>query len=1587
MGDRPVCTDAYKTDQTDSDKTQRHEPFASQKQANNLSTFQNLLESSWMSASFHRSILALGSEEMASFAKPQASDFAVSGLLLYSPGISLPIGRSQHNSLPLGSFLHARRKRELQLSNSHKLVQAGNIPCVLSRGEHVGNANPFAGGFPAPVCSSKQNSDKKSHAATAWLVEAHRSALDGQAYKTSMAHQAPHLERLEMKGNVMIRHQVDPEDKKTFKKNSHFNKDPRQVDSPRRSNGNQTGPTGRKPNGVHWSSRLDPGCSTAFTRSDTFQAITRHSGSTSTPHPKAAPSRQHLLTCGNELDAVAASPQIHLFTTDEEIAKRFQALYQFHLLQRCFRRWCAGLSSHTKAWLYNQRRILSKALLALQRAVLLQRAQTDTAEMAQRAQTLAQAFHRWKDVYERRQQARLGSDSCTRGHVVALRRRLVKASDSLPLRITYCVWRNHVQSQRIHRAAVIHHHLSVLYKHWLLWRRAWMKQISRSQQMQRARAWREQRLRIRTWTMWLCVWKKRQQTRHLHRLVLQRWNQHTQRVRLMHLAQAVEQLRSIRLLSATFRRWRQAKEVREAMQRLRHLQDRGLLQAAFEKWLHSSRLKVQIRELHQRSDQAHLARIFSYWNGLVLHRRKLALSYRRQQTLTVRSFFQLWRRALELRLLQKRFLILLFFKRQRTSQHTSAVQDETMTVAFSGQHSFCPLEVLWARLVLQMFVYTWREKLKKQQQARWHHAARVRERQRTELVEWHRLAQTELSDKVLRFRARLAQFHNSLSTPGVHSSSDPGRSADYTGSGGQQAVALQVLVRMMQPDLSLAFSQWRSALLSSRKMKRRADLFRNSRELTGVRMSFSTWRTHTEMQQRAVQYRERVLLSHCVTDWRTLMWCGRRERSLQLQAVHCHQTRLLKHCFTAWHRQAAGSVLDSRQRWLEQRVESRCLSRAFSTWAARERQQKAVRAFCTQVLLRRVFAAWQKRVQCHKERQEAALSFVQHRLCSVVFSQWKSSCARQQLANSRAKHTLRLSAKHMLQAWREYTHNRCLMHVQLCAFREGRERALKRKAILIWQQAVENIKIAQQLYQQALLCRFYFKWLDVYERNRELHCLSLDIQELRTRRLQQNFFSLWKLQFLHIRTKKQRLHLQVANFQFHQAVRHRDQHVLTRSLNLWRWKLDLKRRRREIALGVVRIWRGFALRCKELRERVQNVQKLQLSHAFRYWARTMRLSIKAREHHTQKQRRRVLLGWHVHTVWAQRMRYSEACFQYRMELRVMGFCLSLWRRALVQTQNQQCVLEDLLSLYHSRLTAQAFQNWRAATTRQRAAKNINTALLRKWFVRWKQRRDALRTADQFLAQKQKEEMRLILTSWSLWVKEHKGRRQMEEAVRLWLDGRRVCAVFHQWVEVYRQHQVACYHSQIHLLHRSFWTWRAAAIETKRKCQTVEIRLQHHEMRSAFRTWRWATASHKAVRYFTQRVKEADSRRLLSAVLQAWHEKTQIQKQRDFHLSDKYFNLWALEVQRRQSVRLLWNRRRTKWMRLWRYRLVERREQRELISLYWASWKSQTAASLLYKQQVSLSVNLCRKHGSPGERGTSGTEWLLSTWPALTEPCC
>lgn len=89
---------------------------------------------------------------------------------------------------------------------------------------------------------------------------------------------------------------------------------------------------------------------------------------------------------------------------------------------------------------------------------------------------------------------------------------------------------------------------------------------------------------------------------------------------------------------------------------------------------------------------------------------------------------------------------------------------------------------------------------------------------------------------------------------------------------------------------------------------------------------------------------------------------------------------------------------------------------------------------------------------------------------------------------------------------------------------------------------------------------------------------------------------------------------------------------------------------------------------------------------------------------------RALLAWHRQTVSAQRLRYREACFQYSRELRLQAAVLRQWRRALIQGQQRQCVLESLLIIYQSRVSDPASHRWRSAATA------FNNRLLHKvWF--------------------------------------------------------------------------------------------------------------------------------------------------------------------------------------------------------------------------------------------------------------------------------
>lgn len=277
------------------DNTHQKEPFAFQKQPRSLSTFQHLVESSWMSACLHRSILALGIKEVVAFAKPQAS---MSDSLLGSPETPLPFGGPPHNSLPLGGLMHAHEKRELQLTDSHKVVQGSNVPGVLPVGNNMGHAHLYRGGLPGPICSSKLGSDAEMHATT--LVGAHKLALHGQANKTTPEHCESRLERLQMKESL------DPEGSRTCENKNCAQKEPRQVDAPRRSDGNQRGEASRRT--AQWSldcHRLpfDQGCPPLSIRKDPFQACRRHGRSSSGPRPSGVPTKQDPVSSPNQVSS------------------------------------------------------------------------------------------------------------------------------------------------------------------------------------------------------------------------------------------------------------------------------------------------------------------------------------------------------------------------------------------------------------------------------------------------------------------------------------------------------------------------------------------------------------------------------------------------------------------------------------------------------------------------------------------------------------------------------------------------------------------------------------------------------------------------------------------------------------------------------------------------------------------------------------------------------------------------------------------------------------------------------------------------------------------------------------------------------------------------------------------------------------------------------------------------------------------------------------------------------------------------------------------------------------------------------------
>ncbi|XP_067269233.1 uncharacterized protein [Pseudorasbora parva] len=1331
------------------------EALAFQRQDERLSssTFHELLESSWMSANLHCSMLHFSTDEQAvSFVEHQTPNLSVSTSAVSSLAIPAVTEREWHSSYIPRGIKRQPRNEQFQCCNTR--FSSSHVPRV----------------------SVHRKQPNKSGESREKRPDDNKLAFDSSTELNP-------LKRLEMQENLRQMHPlvIQREDIK---------------------------------NNTQTMQRVYRGASKLAGRRNELvsfdgQCFTSHQ------HLPFAQCKAVSATQAQISAQLDVTPEAYDDFDEKKMEERCENLYRFRLRLRCLRMWSKRLGLLYQACYNDRRRVLNKALYVLRWSAKIHCAQTDALERRRSNILLYQSFYKWKNHYESRH---LDNSFHNERNTDALRKRLIQPSTTLVLMTTCSTWRN----LHVLRTAVIHYHLSVLYKHWLQWKRVCFSRFAMRQQEWRACVWWDRQLQSRVWTLWVLTWKRKQLAKNQYRMhllasawmnwkiknsqkkleklmhstqisillhsfrqwlkraescqrerenffvlsrrILHSWHCYVQKKKLTRLSTRVPWVLSRRMLAVNFRKWREVtrwtQETRGCLERERHLQDKGRMQTRFTIWRQRAWARKELRRVRENLQRAQLSRCFSAWRTLV-QRSALHLHYfYHRKALTLKTCLQQWSRSLQLNRLQKDFLIHQFHTRQKNTGCT--VEVFKWRTRISAQE-------LSAMLLLHNTLHKWTEILVKQQLAQSHRTAQDRAVQRAVLLEWYRHTQAVFSDGVLLFTARLAHLPPSSKSTAA-----------------SQVVLLRALGRMMHPELSLAFSQWRHLVHTNREMELQGDLCRKSRRRKQLTVVFRVWRVHTQMHCRAVWHWERRMCLNSVIQWKQMVWQRCWTRMLEQHATLNHDTTLLRRCFCLWTRMAVGPHCEQ-QKCAVERIESKAgrhrLNLSFSTWVTCVSQQQTARAVYVRTLQNRVFSAWLRCVQVCKQRQASALFFSRYRLLRVSFCQWRIIRAQQQLANSKVQNRVYLRVKVILQQWRKHVHYWAHRQALLYEYEERGKIVMKRRTFLMWSQAVEYFRRSQLYHQRTLKYRYFSLWLHEFRHHAELLCISRELEEVRTQRLQQRAFCLWQLKLSH--THSQILHIT--------SLIHRWEDPGHLRLYLCEWRERLVERKR--ARLVMHQWRQLISRARKQRNIVRTMKNM-----FLCWKTAFRQRARSRDHCTQRQQRRVLLAWYRQTVSAQRRRYREAWFQYSSEMRLLAAVFMQWRRALIQGQQRKCAMESQLIIYQSRVSGRAFHLWRTAATESRANKTFNNRLLHKLFKRWTHSKDLLKVADLFCVKKERSEARLALRTWSLWAKEHKALRQMGEAVSLWLEGRGVSRTFHHWVRVYQKGQKSSQHRQTQLSH-------------------------------------------------------------------------------------------------------------------------------------------------------------------------------------------
>ncbi|KAG7472808.1 hypothetical protein MATL_G00112890 [Megalops atlanticus] len=1278
------------------------------------------------------------------------------------------------------------------------------------------------------------------------------------------------------------------------------------------------------------------------------------------------------------------------FVTTEE---RFLALCRFQLLARCFQTWSHRYWSQRAAQQQHRRQVLKKGLSALRWAVLMRRVQTDTIAKKRMATLLCRYFHRWKARFEqvRPSAARPSPDSDE--NIEALRRRLIQPSNALVLRTAYCVWRRHVQGLQLLRAAQIHCHLTLLFKHWLLWRRQTLRREARVQEEQQVLQYREHRLKLRALSCWSSAWDRARRARShhractlaaawraweththsmkerreqdargagLHRRVLllhslqhwrarveqrhreedrrqritrvaaQCWQEAVKRKRLEHLLHTAEQTLNRRTLAAAFGRWCQVKSLAAGEQgqvlNMLHLLARRRLQAAFALWHRRCRAVRGARLLLERVQKTQLQRCLRAWRSSLRSRWVWVYYCGGREALALRRCLQRWRRALELRSLHRAFITRAFEERQRHARERRRElkqEEEYQAESVTPHRVGSSVEQLCRNLLLHKAFHTWWEGARKLQVARGCRPTREQEGARAELQGWNGPAQLDSP------------------TPSGLSTSLP------------LSLALGTSTRSLPQDLT---ATERSSSQGGPHLSQEDSGHTHSTEL-GECTPSSLWETELGRPLLASS----PLGSHSAGELeeRTDLTKGGGAGCLPDQSIPAHRDAgRLKVAAKVIHSESEDATeLERRAEWIQRRADKRRVQSSFAFWAARVRQNRAVRNYHRKAVLTRVFGAWEGCVRLDQERKALVLDRLRRRRCQGVLHRWMVRVEQQREIQRRTAKRLSLQAKEILQHWSSYAQRKSQLRQLLCEHVERKRMVMKRRALLCWAQEAEKLERAKMAHQQSLRRRYLQHW------HTRAACGARErrgveaLEEKRKRRALREAFLLWREQQ---QCSEERLRGRVVaaagrwrqRALLSRAETHHSAKLTRAAWKHWEEAQTRQRERNGRVRGVAWEWLRLTRHSKALQEEAllleQRRTRTGLAECFRRWATAYRLSLISTTFHTQQQSKRVLLAWRLVTQTALTHRCKVASFQSGCQARLVALSFVRWHTELQQVICRQTVLVRGLNRLHQRAIASALQHWRTATRGRVIQRNLNRVLLKQLFERWKDKTEAIKAAGVLCVQRERRGVRRVLLVWLHWAKERRGRRQMGEAVWHWLQGRRACGAFYLWIRASRQHREALKMSRTHLLHRCLNGWQLVVGRNRQILQAAEAQLITLRLRAVFTTWRKYVLSQQALHIKVQQVALRQERRLLAASFRVWRHQVQSHQYRCLYLSKKYISLWFAKRETKRREREDSSRLSQKYLRRWRERVLVRRCDNRRIRVHWASWRNQTAAAVLFR---------------------------------------